>query len=249
MRVIPAIDLKAGRCVRLVEGLKDSAKIYDGDPVEIARAYQRAGADLIHLVDLDAAFPDEQSDNRKIIRRISAELDIPVEVGGGIRSHADVDRLIEETGVRYVVLGTLAVEHPEVAADAVRKHGDSIVIGIDARFGKVATRGWTVQSDVSVDSMVLMMAGVGVGRFIYTDILRDGRLAGPDLEMTGHIAKISGRLVTASGGVSSLQDINRLCALEPLGVDSVIVGKALYEGRFTLEQAISAGNGRGPDAG
>jgi len=249
MRVIPAIDLKAGRCVRLVEGEKESAKIYDGDPVEVARRYQDAGAGLIHLVDLDAAFPDEKSDNRTMIRRICAELNVPVEVGGGIRSVDDVDRLMELSGATYVVLGTVAVEQPDVAAHAIKKHGDAIVVGIDARCGKVATRGWTCQSQVSVDDLVTQMTNFGASRFIYTDISRDGRLTGPEFEMTGRIARISGRPVTASGGVSSLEDITRLRDLEPMGVDSVIVGKALYEGRFTLERAIAAASGGANHAG
>ena len=240
MQVIPAIDLKGGRCVRLTEGQKDSAKIYDGDPLEVARAYQRAGASLIHLVDLDAAFQGGPSFNRRIVSRISAELDIPIEVGGGVRTSEDIDALIEETRARYIVLGTIAVERPEAVADAVARYGDSIIVGIDARGASVATKGWTNQSTVTVDSLATSMVGLGVRRFIYTDISRDGRLEGPNIEMTRHLAAVSGVRVTASGGVSSLDDIRRLSALESDGVDSVIVGKALYENRFTLEQAICA---------
>jgi phosphoribosylformimino-5-aminoimidazole carboxamide ribotide isomerase len=245
MRIVPAIDLKSGRCVRLTEGHKDSAKVYDGDPVDVALSFQESGAGLIHVIDLDAAFLGAASPNREIMRRISAGLDIPIQVGGGVRSASDVEILIAQLRVRYVVLGTLAVEHPEIAAESINRYGDSIVIGIDARASLVATQGWTVESGVSVDSLVTDMVAMGATRFIYTDITRDGKLAGPNLEMTRHIAEISGRGVTASGGVSSLGDIAALADLEPYGVDSVIVGKALYEGRFTLEQAISAADRSG----
>jgi phosphoribosylformimino-5-aminoimidazole carboxamide ribotide isomerase len=249
MRIVPAIDLKSGRCVRLTEGHKDSAKVYDGDPLDVALSFQQSGASLVHVIDLDAAFLGTASPNREIIRRISAKLDIPLQTGGGLRSASDVEVLIGELGVRYVVLGTLAVEHPEIAAQSIDRYGDSIVIGIDARASVVATQGWTVESGVSVDSLVKDMVAIGATRFIYTDITRDGKLAGPNIEMTRHIAELSGRGVTASGGVSSLDDIAALAELEPYGVDSVIVGKALYEGRFSLEQAISAANRNGAYAG
>ncbi|HLG14038.1 MAG TPA: 1-(5-phosphoribosyl)-5-[(5-phosphoribosylamino)methylideneamino]imidazole-4-carboxamide isomerase [Blastocatellia bacterium] len=240
MIVIPAIDLKGGRCVRLLEGREDSAKTYDRDPAEVARAYEKAGARLIHVVDLDGAFLGSTSDNQRIIKRIAIEAGIPIEVGGGIRSLADIETILRKVGARYVVLGTLVVEQPDVVRAALSEFGDSIVVGIDARGTEVATRGWKEVTSVDALELAKRMAEMGVQRIIYTDITRDGRLEGPNLDMTREIARASGVRVTASGGVSTLADIEKLCGLEADGVDSVIVGKALYEGRFTVEQAISA---------
>jgi len=238
--IIPAIDLKGGCCVRLVEGRADSAKVYDRDPLEVARDYQRQGAELIHIVDLDGAFRGLGSDNLRIVRRIVSELGIPVEVGGGIRSLADINSLIHEVGARHVVVGTLAVEQPDIFEQTVVELGEAIVVGIDARRRAVATRGWTEATSVDALDLARWAAGIGVQRIIYTDIARDGRLEGPNLELTAEIARESGVRVTASGGVSSLDDIVRLREIEPLGVDSVIIGKALYEGRFTVQDAIAA---------
>ena len=242
MLVIPAIDLKNGRCVRLTEGREDSAKIYDHDPIEVARGYERAGARLIHIVDLDGAFIGAASENQKIIRRITREISTPVEVGGGVRSLADIETMLTDVCARYVIIGTLAIEVPGAFEEAVRNFGDSIIIGIDARGKEVATRGWKEVAGVDALALARRAADAGVQRIIYTDITRDGRLAGPNFEITREIAMISGVRVTASGGVSSLADITRLCELESDGVDAVIVGKALYEHRFTLEEAIASAN-------
>jgi phosphoribosylformimino-5-aminoimidazole carboxamide ribotide isomerase len=239
MLVIPAIDIKKGRCVRLVEGREDSVKVYEGDPTEVALQYQQAGATLIHVVDLDGAFLGARSDNRKIIREMTQRLDIPIEVGGGVRSFTDIESLLEEAGARYAIVGTLAVERPELVRLAVAKFGDRVIVGVDARGDQVATRGWTEATKVGVTELARQAADLGVRRVIYTDIARDGRLEGPNFEMTRRIAVESGLRVTASGGVSSLEDITHLCSLESDGVDAVIVGKALYEGRFSVEQAIA----------
>jgi phosphoribosylformimino-5-aminoimidazole carboxamide ribotide isomerase len=240
MFVIPAIDLKNGRCVRLTEGREESARVYDRDPVEVARSYERAGAQLIHIVDLDGAFMGAASENQNIIRRIISELSIPVEVGGGVRSLADIEALLRDVGAHYVVTGTLAIEKPEALEEAVKSFGNSIIVGIDARGSEVATHGWTEAAQVDALTLARRVADVGVERIIYTDITRDGRLEGVNFEMTREIAQVSGVRVTASGGVSSLADITRLRKLESAGVDSVIVGKALYEHRFTLEEAIAS---------
>jgi phosphoribosylformimino-5-aminoimidazole carboxamide ribotide isomerase len=239
MLVIPAMDLKGGRCVRLVEGREQSEKVYDRDPVEVALAYERAGARLIHVVDLDGAFLGAASANQKIIREIAASVKVPIEAGGGVRSLADIEFLLSHVGVRFCIIGTLAVEHPEIAAQALARLGDSIVVGIDARGSEVSIRGWTRAAEVSATDLARQMAELGATRIIYTDITRDGRLAGPNLEATREIAVAFGRATTASGGVSSLEDIANLCEIEPDGVDSCIVGKALYEGRFTLEEALA----------
>lgn len=240
MRIIPAIDLKNGRCVRLTEGRADSVRIYDRDPVEVARLYKLAGAQLVHVVDLDGAFLHAASGNQEIIRRIVTEAGISIEVGGGVRSLEDIGIFLRDVGASYVVVGTLAVEQPEVLADAIATFGEQVIVGIDARGREVATRGWTDATRVDALELARRVAKAGAQRIIYTDIARDGRLEGPNFEMTGEIACVSGLKVTASGGVSSLEDLVRMCELEANGVDSVIVGKALYEGRFTLEEALYA---------
>ncbi|MCI0490497.1 MAG: 1-(5-phosphoribosyl)-5-[(5-phosphoribosylamino)methylideneamino]imidazole-4-carboxamide isomerase [Blastocatellia bacterium] len=245
MLVIPAIDLKSGRCVRLIEGREDSAKVYDRDPVETALGYERAGARLIHIVDLDGAFLGAASENLKIVRRIADQINIPIEVGGGVRSMADIETLINDIGARYVIIGTLAVERPDALREAVGRFKDAIVVGCDARGNEVATRGWTESTQVDALTLAKQVAEIGAQRIIYTDIARDGRLAGPNFEMTRRMAQVSGARVTASGGVSSLEDIARLCELEADGVDSLIVGKALYENRFTLEEALSTASALG----
>ncbi|MEK6303009.1 MAG: 1-(5-phosphoribosyl)-5-[(5-phosphoribosylamino)methylideneamino]imidazole-4-carboxamide isomerase [Acidobacteriota bacterium] len=240
MQIIPAIDLKNGRCVRLTEGRADSVKVYDRDPVEVARAYGLAGARLIHVVDLDGAFLHAATGNQEIIRRIAAEAGVPLQVGGGVRSLADMTTMLRVTGAKYVIVGTLAVEEPGVLAQAIAEFGEQVIVGIDARGSEVATRGWTDATQVNAFDLARAVGNAGVKRVIYTDITRDGRLEGPNIEMTGELARRSGLKITASGGVSSLGDISRLCELEADGVDSVILGKALYEGRFTLEEAIAA---------
>ncbi|MFL6213915.1 MAG: 1-(5-phosphoribosyl)-5-[(5-phosphoribosylamino)methylideneamino]imidazole-4-carboxamide isomerase [Blastocatellia bacterium] len=240
MLIIPAIDLKGGRCVRLTEGREASAKVYDRDPLEVARAYEKAGAKLIHVVDLDGAFMGAASANLQIIKRINGEVSIPVEVGGGLRSLADIEFLLRDVGARYSIIGTVAVEQPDLLREAVAAFGDAIVVGIDARDGQVATRGWTEATRRDAIELACEVAHLGVRRIIYTDIARDGRLKGPNLETTREIARQSGARVTASGGVGSLEDIARLAELKSDGVDSVIVGKALYENRFTLKQALKA---------
>ena len=240
MLVIPAIDLKGGRCVRLTEGREQSAKVYDRDPVEVARAYEKAGAAMIHIVDLDGAFLGATSANLQIIKRINGEITIPIEVGGGLRSLADIEFILRDVGARYSIIGTLAVEQPELLKEAVAAFGDAVVVGIDARDGQVATRGWTEATRVAAIELACQVAALGIERIIYTDIARDGRLKGPNLETTREIARRSGARITASGGVGSLDDIAQLSELESDGVDSVIVGKALYENRFTLKQALRA---------
>jgi phosphoribosylformimino-5-aminoimidazole carboxamide ribotide isomerase len=244
MLVIPAIDLKGGRCVRLTEGRVASAKVYDRDPIEVARGYEREGARLIHIVDLDGAFLGSTSKNQEIVRRIVSEVRVPVEVGGGVRSIDDVRTLIEAVGARHVIIGTLAVDNPAILERAIDEFGDAIVVGIDARGRLVATRGWIEATTMDAIELARRVASLGAVRIIYTDIARDGRLEGPNLEMTREIAEASSLRVTASGGVASLDDIDRLCDLESRGVDSVIVGKALYEGRFELRAAIARASGQ-----
>lgn len=239
MQIIPAIDLKNGRCVRLTEGRADTLKVYDRDPVEVARDYGRAGAQLIHVVDLDGAFRHAASGNQEMIHRIATEAGIPIETGGGVESLEDIRRWLRDVGAKYVIVGTLAVEQPGVLVEAIAEFGEQIIVVIDARGREVATRGWTDATRLDAFELAQRVADAGAKRIIYTDITRDGRLEGPNIETTGELARRSGLRVTAAGGVSSLEDIARLCELEPDGVDSIIVGKALYEARFTLEDAIA----------
>lgn len=237
MLIIPAIDLRKGKCVRLEQGRKDAATIYDDDPVRVAKNFELAGAQMLHIVDLDAAFSDRASPNHRVLREILQTIEISVQFGGGLRSVEDVRRAIE-VGVGRVVIGTMAVESPEVLEELVRSFGgDRIAVGIDAKDGEVMVRGWEQRGKMGAVELARVVAEAGVERIIYTDVSRDGMLTGVNVEQTRAVARESGIKVTASGGVSSLDDIERLRQLSSFGVDSVIVGKALYERRFTLREA------------
>ena len=239
MLIIPAIDLRDGRCVRLKQGRRHDVKVYDGDPIEIARGFEGAGARMLHVVDLDGAFADANSHSRKVVRRIIRALEIPVQFGGGLRTVTDVQQMIEY-GAAQVVIGTLAAESPETLEKFVQLFGFRICVGIDARAGKVLTRGWEKEEELVATDLARRVADAGVDRVVYTDVARDGMLGGVNLEQTCAIAREAGLRVTASGGVSSLSDIRQLKSIQRCGVDSVIVGKALYEGRFTLQEALKA---------
>lgn len=240
MLIIPAIDLRKGKCVRLAQGRKEAATIYDDDPVKVAKNFELAGAQMLHIVDLDAAFSDRASPNHRLLREILQTIEIPVQFGGGLRSIEDVRRAIE-VGARRVVIGTLAVESPEVLEELVRSFGgDHIAVGIDAKDGEVMVRGWEQNGKMCGVELARGVAEAGVERIIYTDVSRDGMLSGVNIEQTLAVARESGLKVTASGGVSSLEDIKRLRQLSRFGVDSVIIGKAFYERRFTLREASQA---------
>ena len=248
LTILPAIDLRDGRCVRLKEGRIDDATFYDGDPAEIARSYQDDGAQMIHVVDLDGAFSNPNSRNRQVLRTIISGTNIPLQFGGGLRSLEDVTQALE-LGVARVVIGTLAVEAPKILEQALQMFGaDRVAVGIDARNGEVLTRGWEQDGGLSALELAQRVGSLGVERIVYTDIARDGTLTGVNIEQTCAIARESGLKVTASGGVSSLGDIERLLVAKrdardsvngkPGGIDSLIIGKALYDGRFTLQEAL-----------
>jgi phosphoribosylformimino-5-aminoimidazole carboxamide ribotide isomerase len=237
MLIIPAIDLRDGRCVRLTQGRRGDVKVYDGNPVEIARGFEDAGARMLHVVDLDGAFADANSRNRKVARRIIREIEIPVQFGGGLRGVGDVQQLIEY-GAAQVVIGTLAAESPETLEKFVQLFGFRICVAIDARRGQVVTHGWEKEGEIGALELARRVADAGVDRIVYTDVSRNGMLEGVNVEQTCHIARESGLSVTAAGGVSSLADLEQLKSIRACGVDSVIVGKALYEGRFTLQEAL-----------
>ncbi|MFN2576799.1 MAG: 1-(5-phosphoribosyl)-5-[(5-phosphoribosylamino)methylideneamino]imidazole-4-carboxamide isomerase [Pyrinomonadaceae bacterium] len=239
MLVIPAIDLKDGKCVRLAEGCQDRVTTYSGSPMEFAERFASAGAQWLHVVDLDGAFQlaGGRSPNRQIAGEIIASLDVDVQFGGGLRTLEDVAEMIE-AGAARVVIGTLAVESPAFLAQVVRRFGSRVCVGIDARNGETMVRGWRQSGTVPALELARSMAMAGVTRIVYTDIARDGMLSGLNVEKTCEIARASGLNITASGGVASLDDIRKLIdAGEPL-VDSLIIGKALYEDRFTLEEAF-----------
>lgn len=238
MLVIPAIDLKNGSCVRLLQGREADVTVYDENPVAVGRRFAAAGARMIHVVDLDGAFQGGESANRAVVKQIVEAVDVPIEFGGGIRSLQDVQQLCD-AGVAQVVLGTVAAESPELLQEMVARFGEKICVGVDARDGQMTTRGWQTVTRISAVDLARSVAAAGVRRLIYTDISRDGMLTGPNIEQTVAVARAANVPVTASGGVSSLDDIKRLRdSGEPL-VDSVIVGKALYEQKFKLEDALN----------
>ena len=251
MDVIPAIDLLGGRCVRLYQGDYAQSEVVGDDPIATAHRWAEAGATRLHLVDLDGA-KTGQPVNDDVIREIAAALEIPVQVGGGVRSLEIAERLFK-LGVERVIVGTLAVEQPEVLADMCDRHPNRIAVGIDARNGKVATRGWLETSTVEASDLVTTVCAHPLAAIIYTDIHRDGTLSGPNLEQLRAIADVSTVPVIASGGISSIADLLSLLPLSSPGrsgapVSGAIVGKALYSGAIELKDAIRAvGNGRWQD--
>ncbi len=239
MIIIPAIDLRAGRCVRLTQGQASAETVYSENPVVVAKRWYDEGAEMLHIVNLDAALNKDDTDNLKALERILYEVNIPVQFGGGVRSLDDVRRL-DELGATRIVIGTTAIENPVLLSHIIDEFGSTIVVGVDARDGKVALRGWEKLSNEKAVDFAQKVSEMGIERIVYTDIARDGMLSGINIEATREIAESSGLKVTASGGVASLDDIYALKDLEEYGVDSVIIGKALYEGLFTLEEALDA---------
>jgi len=246
MEVIPAIDLLGGKCVRLYQGDYNQASVFNDNPVEVARQFAAEGATRLHVVDLDGA-KEGKSVNLSVIEAIARAIDIPVQVGGGLRDRAGVSNLLN-TGVNRAILGTVAVEKPELVTQLCREFPEQIVVGIDARNGRVATRGWLETSEVLATDLAQHMAQEGAAAIIYTDIHRDGTLAGPNMEALRELAESIEIPVIASGGVSSLSDLLSLSALELIGVTGAIVGKAIYTGDVSLKEALRAvGDGRWQD--
>jgi phosphoribosylformimino-5-aminoimidazole carboxamide ribotide isomerase len=246
MNVIPAIDLLGGRCVRLYQGDYNQAQTFNDDPVAVAQEWVAQGATRLHLVDLDGA-KTGQPTNHAVIERIVNTIDIPVQVGGGLRSQKTVTALLN-LGVQSAILGTIAVENPQLVEELCQAFPQQIMVGIDARNGKVATRGWLETSEVLATDLAYQMAQLGASAIIYTDIHRDGTLQGPNQAALRELAERVPIPVIASGGVSSIRDLLSLLALEPLGVTGVIVGKALYTEDVNLKEAIQAvGQGRFQD--
>lgn len=243
MEVIPAIDLLEGRCVRLYQGDYAQSQVFNENPVDVARQWEEQGATRIHIVDLDGAKTGEPV-NFDAIGAIAAAVSVPIEVGGGLRSRDRVRELFD-LGVRWGILGTVAVEQPELVQTLCTEFPTQIIVGIDARDGKVATRGWVETSQVEAKTLAMQMQDLGVAAIIYTDIHRDGTLSGPNLEALRELCNTISIPVIASGGVSSNTDLLSLLALEGQGVIGAIVGRALYTGDISLPEAVRAvGQGR-----
>lgn len=240
MKIYPAIDLKDGEVVRLLQGRMEDATVYSNDPAAVASDFQAKGTNFLHVVDLNGAFTGKPV-NDKAISSIVNNVSLQVQVGGGIRTIERIDALLE-LGVAKVILGTVAVRNPELVAEAVRRYGERITVGIDAKDGMVAVQGWAESTDIKAEDLGRMMKDVGVTTTIFTDISRDGMLGGPNILSTVRMAEVTGLKVIASGGISTLEDILNLKAEAErgVGIDGAIVGKALYSGAFTLQEALRA---------
>lgn len=239
MLVIPAIDLKAGQCVRLYQGDMNQATIYSDDPVATALRWLNEGAERLHVVDLDGAISGAGV-NTTVIAKICRALTIPVQVGGGIRNLEAIERLLF-LGVSRVILGTIAYRDPDVVAAACQHFPGQITVGIDARGGKVSVQGWTEATGLEAIDLAQQCEEMGVSEIVYTDIARDGTEQGVNREATLALAQAVSLPIIASGGVASLRDIERLAPLEPKGIKGVIVGRALYTGAIQLVEAIKVG--------
>lgn len=235
LELLPAVDVADGQAVRLIRGEAGSETRY-GDPLEAALAWQRAGARWVHLVDLDAAFG--RGSNRDLLAKVVDALDVDVELSGGIRDDPSLVAAMA-TGCRRVNLGTAALESPGWVRDAIASYGDRIAVGLDVRGTTLAGRGWTRDGGELYDVLARLDAD-GCARYVVTDVRRDGTLTGPNLQLLRDVCAATDRPVVASGGVASLDDVRALAALVPLGVEGAIVGKALYAGAFTLEEALAA---------
>jgi phosphoribosylformimino-5-aminoimidazole carboxamide ribotide isomerase len=252
MDIFPAIDLLDGKCVRLYQGDYDRSQVFNENPADMARSWLEQGATKLHLVDLDGAKVGEPINIpaiESIINTVktNATQTVQIQVGGGLRNIESVSKLLN-LGVDRAILGTVAVEQPELVAELCQRYPNRIIVGIDARNGKVATRGWLETSEVLATDLARQMADLGAAAIIYTDIHRDGTLSGPNLEALRELANTISIPTIASGGVSSLRDLLNLLSLESLGVTGAIVGRALYTGEVNLVEAIRAvGSGRWQD--
>jgi phosphoribosylformimino-5-aminoimidazole carboxamide ribotide isomerase len=236
--LFPAIDLRGGRCVRLIQGRFEDETTYSDDPVAMAKRWADEGAEWLHVVDLDGAKAGSPQ-QLDIVSRIVAAVPIPVEIGGGYRSLEHVQHALD-CGLERVILGSVAVSQPELAKEAFKRFGDRIVLGLDAKNEQVAVHGWVDVSEHDIFSLAQAMEQAGARRIIYTDIGRDGLLSGVNVESTQRLSDAVSIPVIASGGVGSLDDLKRLSQMTGRGVEGVIIGKALYSGAFTLRDALAS---------
>src|SRR6266545_6474564 len=233
--IVPAVDLKEGRCVRLLQGRVDAETVFSDDPVAMARRWQDSRARRLHVVDLDGAFAGHPSQT-EIVRAMIAAVRIPVQVGGGLREIAHVEAVLE-AGARWAIVGTRAALDPAFLGQVCERFGEQVIVGIDASDGRVAVDGWTRVLDLDAIALARDAAAAGAAAIIYTDIARDGTEEGPNLWSTAAVARASGIPVFASGGVGSLDDIRQLAGIP--GVEGVVVGRALYTGALTLRDALA----------
>ncbi len=238
LELLPAVDVKDGRAVRLVQGELARESVY-GQPLKVALDFQAAGAEWLHLVDLDAAFG--RGDNSAILAEVVGRLDIKVELSGGIRDDESLKRALA-TGCRRINLGTAALENPEWTARVIAEYGDQIAVGLDVRGHVLAARGWTKEGGDLFETLERLESN-GCARYVVTDVTKDGTLQGPNLELLREVCSATKKPVVASGGISSLADIAALSALNEMGVEGAIVGKALYAGAFTLQEALALTKG------
>lgn len=234
MQIYPAIDIKNGQCVRLRQGRFDDVTVYGDDPIKVAEKFVKSGATYLHIVDLDGA-RNGMSYNQEIIKEIVERFDVPVQTGGGVRSMRDIENRIS-LGVSRVILGTVAVKNPELVQEAVKVYGDKIGVGIDAVNGWVAIHGWEEISQVTAVDLCRRIKDYGVKTIVYTDISKDGMMVGPNVEATKEIIKMTGINIIASGGISTMMDLENL---DNIGAHGIIIGKALYQGALKLSDVIS----------
>lgn len=232
----PAIDLRGGKCVRLYQGDYGAETVYDADPVNVARKWAAAGAEWLHVVDLDAARTGEPV-NLPVIREMASRVDIPIQAGGGVRSMERLEMFLD-VGVQRVILGSAAIDDPRFVREALARYGDRIALGIDARDGRVATHGWLETTEVTAEALAREMVRRGAETFIFTDISRDGTLSGPNVEAILSLARACGRRVIASGGVRDAEDLLRLARHAGEGIAGAVVGRALYTGDLELGEAL-----------
>lgn len=240
MILFPAIDIRGGKCVRLLEGRFDRETVFADRPADMAIKWEAQGGKYLHIVDLDGALQGKPV-NLDAIRDIIANVSVPVQLGGGIRNLASIEAWLD-AGVSRVILGSIAVRDPELVKEACRQYGERIVVGIDAKGGEVAVDGWGISGGVQATELAKRMADVGVARIIYTDISRDGTLKGVNVESTVELARAAGIPVIASGGVAGMDDVYRVAASPE--IEGMIIGKALYTGKIDLAQALCAAEGR-----
>lgn len=239
MILFPAIDIRGGKCVRLLKGRFDQETVFADRPADMAIKWQSQGGKYLHIVDLDGALQGRPV-NLEAIRDIIANVNVPVQLGGGIRNIESIEAWLE-AGVSRVILGSIAVKNPDLVKEACRKFGERIVVGIDAKGGEVAVEGWGISGGVKATELAKRMADVGVARIIYTDISRDGTLSGVNVESTVELARAAGIPVIASGGVAGMDDVYKVAAAP--GIEGMIIGKALYTGKIELAEALRVAEG------
>ncbi|MBW1897114.1 MAG: 1-(5-phosphoribosyl)-5-[(5-phosphoribosylamino)methylideneamino]imidazole-4-carboxamide isomerase [Deltaproteobacteria bacterium] len=242
MIIIPAVDIKAGRCVRLLQGREDSETVFSDDPSAMALRWEEEGAERLHVIDLDGAFR-KSPQNMGAIQQIIEKVQVPVQLGGGIRNMETISRYLD-LGISRVIIGTEAIKNPQLVEEACQAFPARIMVGIDARNGMVAIEGWTQTTEKQAIEVAKQLEGYGVAGIVFTDIHKDGMQMGPNIEETKRLAESVSVPVIASGGVSNVRDIEALAKLEPVGVEGVITGRALYENTLTMAEALSVSRGK-----